>query len=74
MPALSSALRVQVALPESCALRQEQGVEAIIHCCGPNMNPMRHDSLEGDYTRGCEELGKTYDALFGCYFARATGA
>ena len=52
-----------VALPIGNPLREAHGVEYVLHCVGPNMNPDKPMCLEGDYSKGCEQLAETYAAL-----------
>jgi aprataxin len=53
-----------VELPEDNAWRAREGVVAVVHILGPNMNKSRPDCLNGDYERGCEQLAITYRNLF----------
>ncbi len=53
-----------VELPENNAWRQREGVSAIMHILGPNMNPSRPDCLNGDYAKGCAQLAITYRNVF----------
>ncbi|KAL5209444.1 hypothetical protein ABZP36_005067 [Zizania latifolia] len=55
---------VTVPLPSTSPLHQREGVTHIIHVLGPNMNPMRPDCLNNDYTNGSKILHEAYTSLF----------
>ncbi|KAG0560402.1 hypothetical protein KC19_10G178600 [Ceratodon purpureus] len=55
---------VAVPIPATSPLRRVEGVTHVIHVLGPNMNPMRPNSLAGDYNQGCQVLRNAYSNLF----------
>ncbi|KAJ1297594.1 hypothetical protein BS78_01G388500 [Paspalum vaginatum] len=62
--ALRPGTSVAVPLPSISPLHQREGVTHVIHVLGPNMNPMRPDYLNNDYTRGSKLLHEAYSSLF----------
>lgn len=57
-----------VPLPEKCPLRQNQGVERVIHTIGPNMCSSRPNCLRGDYVEGERLMRKAYKSFFARIF------
>lgn len=55
---------VVVPLPTTSPLCSREGVTHVIHVLGPNMNPERPNSLNNDYTKGCQVLLQAYTSLF----------
>ena len=58
-----------VSLPAGNPLREGEGVHAILHVVGPNMNADRPQCLHDDYAAGCKQLADTYAALFRAFHA-----
>ena len=55
---------VAVPVPATSPLQRVEGVTHVIHVLGPNMNPMRPNSLAGDYKQGRQILRNAYNNLF----------